>query len=372
MLRELAILPTLLALGCSSSVELSAPPHLTASSDPTVLAVINEQVLKIAVDDERIYWLGSLVGSNGYAYDSGTLHSCEKQNCVGSLMTYGVAGSAFLGSPIGLAGGQVYWWAQGAGYAVLNACHVSGCGHGARTVSSQVPEFVAQPAAFSADYAYIASPPVTGDELVMLRIPLPGNDAQPEPLFAMDASGVDPSRCPTCDIQAMAVQGDYLYWQGLGESDTATSTIQRARIDGSGEVEILADHLGIDHSAALTLDASHVYWSDDVLSGSIVRCPLSGCVGAPESLVGPVRLPTTLQVDGPNLYWQQDTTASGAVISSCAPTSCVPSEPIARGVDGIAVLAMDDEYLYTATTAQKLDPYFDWPNPSASIRRIRK
>jgi hypothetical protein len=350
MLRELAILPTLLALGCSSSVELSALPHLTASSDPTVLAVVNERVRTLAVDDRRIYWLGSV---DGEGLDAGTLHSCEKQACVGSLLTYGAAGRTFLRLPVGLAGGQVYWWELGAdNLGALNACDVSGCEHGVRTVAAHVADITA--AAFSADYAYVVVAPPRG----VLRIPLAGNDndAQPEQLFARGA----------LDILSIAVQSDYLYGQGLG----GNASVERARVDGSGEVEVLADHLGIDNSASLTLDASHVYWSDDALSGSIVRCPLAGCAGAPESLVVPIRLPTALQVDGPNLYWEQDTTASGAVISSCALTHCVPSEPIARGVDDMAVLAIDDEYLYTATTDQNFGP--DWPNPSASIRRIRK
>ncbi|HEY5372681.1 MAG TPA: hypothetical protein VIK01_03305 [Polyangiaceae bacterium] len=340
---------------------------MTSSSDPTVLAVINERVSAIVVDAQRIYWLGSVGGSFG------TLHSCEKQNCVGSLVTYGTAGNATLGSPIGVigvAGGQVYWWeleADNNGIA-LKACELSGCEHGARTVASHVVETGA--AAFSADYAYV----VTGYTLpgAMLRIPLTGNDAQPEQVFATGGSEIGVG-CSTCDMTSLAVQGDYLYWQGLAGQGNANSTINRARVDGGGEVEVLADHLGIGSPASLTLDASYVYWSDGLLSGSIVRCPLTGCVGAPESLVGPVRLPTTVRVDGPNLYWQQATTASGLVISSCALATCAPSQPIARGVDDTAVLAIDDEYLYTATTDQKVEPGdLDWTNPSASIRRIRK
>ena len=356
MFRELRISTAFLVLGCSSSVELSAPPRLTASSDPTVLAVVNEQVTAIAVDDQRLYWLGS-VDRLG-ALNSGNLQSCEKQNCVSTLVTYGAAGKASL-RWIGLSGGQVYWFeiteAGGEIVRALNACDVSGCEHGVRRVASNLANMEA--AAFGSDYAYVVA------SYGMLRIPLTGNDAQPEPLFATDVLAVS----------AIAVQGDYLYWLGSREYSNVDSTVQRTRVDRSGEIETVADHLGITlDGSSLALDETHVYWSDHVLSGGIFRCPLAGCSGAPEPFVGPVRLPTTVLPDGLNLYWEQDTTESGGVISSCALTACAPSGPVARGVDDYAALAVDDEYLYTATTDQKLDPYVDWTNPSASIRRIRK
>jgi hypothetical protein len=371
-LRELGIFTAFLALGCSSSVELSAPPHLTASSDPTVLAVINERVTALAVDDRRVYWLGSLdgIGSvDGYVgFQDDTLHSCEKNNCVDSLVTYGNPGTASR-AWIGLAGGQVYWFeiapppplvtpiTEGPDVVyALNACDVSGCSSGVRVVASNLLDIEA--AAFSSDHAYVVAS--HGD---VLRIALTGNDAQPEHLFETDVLGA----------ASLAVRGDYLYWLRPAEQNGATATAQRARADGSGKVETVADHLGIgDGFASLAVNESHLYWSDDLLSGSIFSCPLAGCAGEPELLVGPIRLPTTLLIDGANLYWQQETTTSGAVISGCALMSCAPSEPLARGLDHRFPLASDDEYLYTASTSQMLDPRGDWPNPSASIRRIRK
>jgi hypothetical protein len=360
MFRELRISTAFLVLGCSSSVELSAPPRLTASSDPTVLAVVNERVSAIAVDEQRIYWLGSVDGYEGYR--GGTLHSCEKQNCVGSLVTYS-AGDSNLGSRFGLVGGQIYWLegsAPGANViAKLHACDVSGCGNGARTVASNIVQPNAL--AFDSEHAYVSVVPES-----VLRFPLSGNDAQPDTVLATSGG-----------FASLEVAGGYLYWLGW-PSGAGRAAVLRSRTDGTGNVETVAENLSVYQGAfsslqnTLAVDATYAYWSDGLLSGSVARCPVTGCTGGPEPVVGPIRLPTTLLLDGPTLYWQQGTETSGTVVSSCTVATCTPSEPLARGVDGYNALAVDDEYIYTATADQKIDPNVDWFNPSANIRRVHK
>jgi hypothetical protein len=347
MFRQTRVLLALTTLACSSSVELSTAPHLTASSDPTVLGVINEQVSAIAVDEERIYWSGG----PGEAH---ALRSCRKQDCAGSLLTYDPSQSGAFG----LANGEIYWTHREDSNAqdtwALLACSVSGCRSGPRTVAVDIVGIVniaVDSFVFTADTAYFS----TGYQI--WRIPLAGNRAEPESFLASGGP-----------LTAFAAQGDYIYWLGWARS----SAVQRTRKDGTGAIEVLAENLDIAPHAGLALDATHVYWSEGTLYGSILRCPLSGCVGAPEVFAAPIRSPTTLQLDGARLYWQHDTMSLGLAVSSCSLGACVPADPIVHGVEASNALAIDDQYLYTATTDAMLDDDAWLNHPSAQIRRISK
>jgi hypothetical protein len=77
-------------------------------------------------------------------------------------------------------------------------------------------------------------------------------------------------------------------------------------------------------------------------------------------------------VDGGQEYFQYDDAALGNSLASCTLPRCQPSAPIAHGLDDWNVVAIDDRYIYTATTDQMQSPDARWDFPSAQIRRFAK
>ncbi len=357
--RQFAAVLALLALSCSRTVELGGVPQLTSSTDPTVLGNINERVTAIQVDDERVYWIGTEGIVN--AIGDSALRSCNKRHCVGSLVTYDATG-VNAETKFSVENGQIYWLhllTDGAMTWALQSCDVRGCQGAPRVVAPSVAEEgYPTVSVFTPDAFYFSYDGVS-------RVPLAATGATPE--FVLN-----PGNSPT----SLAVQGDYLYWvlndlEGIQHG----SDILRQRLDGSGSAEPLAANVDIDiyYRAAeswLTVDTQYVYWSQGGLAGSIARCPLTGCVGAPELFAGPVRSPTVLQLAGDELYWEHDTNLQGFAVSGCKRAQCVPSAPLAFGIDDVGPLAFDDQYFYTATVTRDPDRRSGVTDIPAQIRRI--
>jgi hypothetical protein len=202
------------------------------------------------------------------------------------------------------------------------------------------------------------------------RIPYPGA-AQPQPVAG-----------PVNYPQSLAVHGDYIYVLELSSLDR-TTTLRRARSDGSTGFETVAEGLKIIGGTAvneggpvtytnLAFDATYVYWTSNTLTGSIQRCPLSGCVGGPESLTTAIRAPTALRLDGGKAYFQYSDLSLGNTLTSCSVPHCEPTLPIAHGLDDWNVVAIDDRYVYTATTDQTISAELRWDFPAAQVRRFPK
>ena len=347
----------LFALSCSKSVELSRSPELRPSTDPTVLAGIGEEVGAMAVDNVRLYWSGSQ-GSN--ALGASALRSCNKQHCLDSLVTYDPDGAS-TNTNFGVIDGQIYWLhllASEPAVWEIRACDAAGCGNAPRTVGRGILDFPST-VTFSANTVFI------GNGNTISSVPLSATAADPK--FVLQARSA---------FYLLSAQEPYLYWISQGDYGRGV-VLERARTDGTGALEVLAENLEVIFNggpfpqSGLALDASYVYWSQGTLAGSIARCPLAGCNGAPEVVVTPVRSPTTLALDGQRLYWQHDTATQGLAVSDCALGDCAGTTPIVVGLDATNALTVDDRYLYTATTDAPI-PVDGWPNPNANIRRIPK
>lgn len=362
-MRYIAILVSVFALSCArKALDLQANPHLTASRDPTSLGSIDEQVGPIAVDAERLYWLGS---QGGYTDGGGaSLRSCKKQACAESVVTYD-ADEAEPSANFGVENGQIYWahflgtdnvgrpsWS-------LSACPVSGCAGAPRAVVADVSDVYS--VAYASDAIYLGG----------YRVALSG-DAPP---LALDATITDYGR--------LGVHENYLYWVDNQSALPGMETLHRILTNGTGTAETLANGVELSpygsvnvanryFASEFAFDSSYIYWSQGTLSGAIVRCPLTGCPGAPEIIVSPVRTPLTIVVDGSQLYFLHDSASHGFQISSCTIGDCAAPKLIASGLDSTNALAVDDQYVYTASTGATLDPSIEWTNPSANIRRFPK
>jgi hypothetical protein len=372
-MRCLMIFPVL-ALACGQkSLDLQAAPHITRSADPTVVGTIDEQVGPIAVDAERLYWMGSQAQQR---ISGGTaLRSCKKEDCAGSLVTYD-AGEAELSFGFGVQNGRIYWF-HFLGYPAsspwsIQSCDVSGCAAETRTLPTEPNlDSPSYPTAYASDAIYSSTLSLDGISTGLYRIPLTGNAA---PVAVATAAG---------QVLALGIHGDYLYWaEGPAAQLIPPCTLRRVRTSGDATPETLANNVEIvryesDYApfpalvaSVFAFDSSYLYWNQGTLDGAIDRCPLTGCSGAPEVVVAPIHSPLALLVDGSKAYWVHDTRSQGFAVSGCTIGDCASPDLITFDMDGSNALALDDQYLYTATTDRALDSYVPWHNPVVQIRRF--
>jgi hypothetical protein len=368
MSRWFCLLLPIAVLACGSkAIDLDGETGaIIASPDPTVLGTVRESVGQIAVDDARVYWLAVNQPNTPANAGEWTLYGCDKPQCASSLVTYSTRVSPNAG--FGVRGGEIYWFEFGAtsngGVSAVQGTNRMNV-MASSTTGAPAPRVIASDdwptASFFDDDAIYYS---VDNEIHALALPDGGS---PETLATLTAQ-------PALTLRA---QGDYLYW--VAAFAQSTGSIQRTRKDGTSAVETLADSLQIDALAnpfgpagGLALDASYFYWVENVLAGSIKRCPVAGCAGAPEALLSPVRSPTGLWLDGTNAYFLHEVDAYSYVISRCTIDQCAPNTPLAADVAGTNLFAVDDQYLYTVTTSQNLAPSDSLLSPVAQIRRFAK
>jgi hypothetical protein len=357
-----------LAAACANhSIELSTPPKLEASTEPTTLGRINEQVGWLTVDSERLYWTGKFSGPNvdPTSNQTGTaLHSCLKDRCSSSLVTYDPS-NVDLAAGFGLYDGEIYWRTTTTGdmpSTAIVACPKAGCAGQRRVLHREQLSYPGR-LTLGADGIYFRA------NQGLFRLGYTGAES-PELVTFIDAGYL-----------ASAVNEGFLYW--LSQAETGRSTLYRTRTDGSSPTETLADQLKVLPSytpqntagytfLSLAFDEAYVYWTENTLTGSLMRCPLAGCSAAPEVIAAPIRAPVNLRPDGERAYFQYDDTLLGNSLSSCVLARCAPSAPIVSGLNGWNAMTFDERYIYAATTEQKPNPDQYWDTPSASIRRFPK
>jgi len=160
---------------------------------------------------------------------------------------------------------------------------------------------------------------------------------------------------------------DEIYAYGVTDGDRHLRELFRTRKDGSSAIETIAKDV---KWGAVTTDSTSIYWTEDVLAGSINRCPLAGCSGASEVVTGPLRSPSNLLIDGSDLYYVYEAKPYENSLAFCSLPACMPSLPLFEKLVTPSPLAMDDQYLYLATSEQDFrDSTSDF---SAQIRRLPK
>ncbi len=84
-----------------------------------------------------------------------------------------------------------------------------------------------------------------------------------------------------------------------------------------------------------------------------------------------MRTPTGVLLDAQTLYFQHETDAYRYALSSCTLGQCAAPQLLVQGLEATTAMAVDDRYLYVATTDQDLQPIGD-KNAVAQIRRFPK
>ena len=59
---------------------------------------------------------------------------------------------------------------------------------------------------------------------------------------------------------------------------------------------------GLNNPAGIAVDATSVYWVDEG-DGTVMKCAIAGCSGAPSVLAAGQTHPVAIAVDTQNVYW---------------------------------------------------------------------
>lgn len=354
-------------LACAEhSADHAQPPRLVASSDPDVVGSIDEQVSALTVVGDHLFWAGVYAPTKGTQDGTGTaLHGCIKDRCSETLVTYAAA-DVDSSWGIGVHDQDVYWNSltdRALGGTTVVTCPIAGCAGQPRSVLGSYLSLSEPHPVFAADGMYFV------DESNALRKIGYGT---------MPVS----AELPTLTLRpiALGVNDEYVYWI---DGEQLDYTLRRVRSDGSGTIEVLAERLRIARvltpqnpsaylSAALSFDERYVYWTDNTPAGGLMRCPLAGGKDATEVLAEPIRSPARPVIDGATLYYQYDDTLLGKSLARCTVDHCEPSAPLVTGLNGWSAVALDDRYVYAATTDQRPNADLPWLTPSAVIRRVSK
>jgi len=355
-------LATLLALplnllACGVSKVALDDSLIESSGDPSVLAVVRERVEKIVVDDQRMYWIGSQlprIDDDDYVW---YLRSCQKRNCASTLVTYGVQSNRWP-YLFAVNAGQVYWHDGGR----LLACPIAGCNGSPRTLADGLSVEVAT---FANERFYFS-----GSSSLLSFYDLSISKPDPQEVFASLPPPAGLAELAIHEHDAYALAKEFV---SLG-FETSAGLLVRIRQDGTSPIEAIASDVKYsrqrERGFGLATDATSIYWTDNLLTGAIKRCPLTGCSGESAVVLSPLRAPQTLQIDESELYYVYESEPYRYALSSCTLPACTPSSPLIEHLDAPEALAMDDEYLYVATTEQDVSPSNYTENTIATIRRL--
>jgi len=338
-------------LACSvHGIDLDASSStITASNEPGVLGVVHDRIRKLAVTDSRLYWTTVSIDT---AIAQWSLYSCEKQNCAETVVTYDTYKGQLADNPFTIIGDEVYWYALGT--AQVLACRVTGCLGSPRQVANNI--YYQTSAAFDGDDLYFLQ------SLSLYRVPLQRGGARQ---LVAQMPGIQTLG------QKLAIHDAYAYC--LTQNDSGDETfLLRTRKDGSAlEPETIANDVrhSSHHVFDTATDSTSVYWTNNLLAGSVQRCPLTGCSGPSEVVLEPVRTPQALLLDGSELYYTHETQPYEYAVSSCTLPACVPTQPLFEHLTDPNAFAVDDRYLYVATTEQEVGPSGTGPI-TAQIRRL--
>ena len=243
-------------------------------------------------------------------------------------------------TPVGLAlhGGTLYWTEQGAvvGFSTASNAKV------ASWSSISPEEVVADESGVYWSQTYVGC---------LHRGPLDGG------------TPIEIGKCTGTNGGQLALDETHVYWVVATRSGECgdgnpccgsgnTGCILRARKDGQDVLPYAQDEVG---PLAVTVDASHVYWSDmdpahDPPTGRVKRCPKEGCAGEPEIYL---ELPANglgqlsrMAIDGEYLYWLDRGKARVQRVRMTAQDRPSAVELVAEGPFYGSGLLVDDTHVY--------------------------
>lgn len=284
----------------------SSPDAIT----PGVSIVIEDQntAVKVAVDDTRVYWLSRQPNAR--------VRSCKKGDCAATVVTYDAVD---LGGPyrdfseLALYGDHVYWARLDEKGVSILRCPSAGCDSAPQVVATDVG---LTSIGVDESHVYWATLPVTA---IVRR--------------ALTGAGASQTIAPNNALaRPIAVDATHVYW--IAGAGMANASVMRVAKEGNEPPVTLVT--GQNQASWLALDAEFVYWTNSFSAGTISRCPLSGCVGAPTVIVAGQTNPTMLVTDGKSAFWMNVTGDKLAGETTATVMRC-PIDACASALETLAV-----------------------------------
>ncbi len=258
---------------------LEAPYRMVENDGP---------ILAFAARVGRLSWMsGRAITPNGefspvdftYTPHEVFLRTCSEANCAGTLRSWelsaGDAGSMFTPGELALSDSHAFW-IQSSGPWGVAFCALDDC-----TRQGWLGTFSSPPSlALDAEKAIFNG--TTSCQV----------DDCAHTTTRFDIS-VPPGTGAFVGGRSLVVEGDHIYL-----ADDAR--VLRVSKSGTGPLEIIADSQANVRGVAVR--GGYAYWTEWMDLGRLLRCPVTGCVGAPEVLASNLSHPDVFAVDDTNVY----------------------------------------------------------------------
>lgn len=134
----------------------------------------------------------------------------------------------------------------------------------------------------------------------------------------------------------VATDGAYVYF-----ADELPGAIKKVAATGGGGVTTFAN---TESSSAVAVDSTHIYFNDGS-KGTVNRMPKSS-ISVPQVLASGQTNPSRMWLDGATLYWVNQHTSAGAVLS--IPVTGGPSKTLASAQPAPFSVTVDTSAIYWA------------------------
>jgi hypothetical protein len=261
-----------------------SPGPATPASRSTVIVSGQRNLRSLVSDDLHLYWIVDEGGGS-------EVWRCEKQDCAATAQSFLRWGESAIVA-LQIRGDTMYLIVLGS----ILSCPTASC-----AAPSVVVAMMGHPAAVAFDDSnvYWAQP----RDRAIFSCPLTGC----EHAVAAPVLGAD--------VWDLALEGPHLYWiapdatKPTGVAAPHRTDVIFAPKDGSGSPTTLVIRPG--HATSLVTRDGFVTWAISKASGSIERCPTTGCSGGtPELIAEQQPSPYFVTVDNGHVIWMNGKSAA--------------------------------------------------------------
>ena len=342
---------------------VSAPPDQGDDVSPPASRLVDKEwdIVSLAAEGGQVFWIAEYILANvDHRRHSLAMavHSCSATHCKDSheaLEIHGndIAWSAadLLDMSLAINRTDVFWsdptLSNAAGYCPRNDCSTKN-----ELLDPMLDSF--SKFAFGVDdtYFYYALERRTSDRDLKLEKCEVADCTNTISRFAMTAP---PGEVPYDGTSQIALDGDYLYL-------LSGTRIIRVRKDGVGSFEVVTrDQQNV---GAIAVRGESIFWTESVLFGRILTCPVSGCIGEPRVVASSLKTPHDLALDDEYVYFTYPLdagltigTSSSDRLLRCPIAGCSAPTVLAESLGISGPVVTDDQFVYfTGNTCPRMEP----------------